>query len=216
MLRTVDERSTPAFFMHSEEAQWSAYATSQLGSRQGGGALDVKEAAMAEPALMAELDALYSRLRDAASNSIGSDPASELVGEMERVAATTLHAALLECLSAAGVEEESSHIWSDAPTAATLVVPALMPETQPEASEWGQLVVEPPSLNGSRPKSLMRRAVTARWNGRSRRLPAPATTRTKRQPSSCACCKERTTACSLASRTRSILHASSATSMSLP
>jgi len=99
--------------MHSKDAQWSAYAASRLGSRHEGCHPEVEEAAAAEPALTAELEALYSRLREVASAPTGSDPASELVGEMERVAAATLHAALLECLSAAGIDEESKHIWAD-------------------------------------------------------------------------------------------------------
>lgn len=40
-----------------------------------------------------ELEALFSRLRAATSNPTGSNPASEIVGEMERAAAKTLHAA---------------------------------------------------------------------------------------------------------------------------
>ena len=65
----------------------------------------VKEAHASEPELSAELSELFSRLRQCASDATDSDPASELVGGMERVAATTLHAALLECLDAHGATE---------------------------------------------------------------------------------------------------------------
>ena len=126
----------------------------------------VKEAHASEPELSAELSELFSRLRQCASDATDSDPASELVGGMERVAATTLHAALLECLDAHGATEESSHIWSDEAAPITLRVPACMPGSTPigggtgtdEAppvahgaagsmgtggDSWGQLVIAP-------------------------------------------------------------------------
>ena len=145
-LRTSDERSKPERFMHSDHAQWSAFAVSQLGSRQGSTPKDLEEAHTSEPKLSAELSELFSRLRQCASDATKSDPASELVGEMERTAATALHAALHECLSASGVDEESSHIWSDEPAPIAFSVSACMPELTGSAAAWGQLVIAPPSL----------------------------------------------------------------------
>ena len=48
---------------------------------------------------------------------------------MERGAATTLHAALIECFASAGMDEENAHIWAgdDAPLQ-TFTVPANMPD----------------------------------------------------------------------------------------
>ena len=57
----------------------------------------IREACSTEPALSAELDALFSRVRSAASAPTGSDPASDLVGGMKRVEAWGSHGAALCC-----------------------------------------------------------------------------------------------------------------------
>ena len=145
-VRTVPER-----FSRSEYAQWSAFDLSKLGSRQGSSTdAWVAEAMEAEPSMTAQLKELYSRLRSAASSPAGADPTSELVGEMERVAASTLHTALVECLAAAGIDEESRHIWAqdDGDSGSSVItVTACMPENAPgEKADWGQLVISPPFL----------------------------------------------------------------------
>lgn len=159
--RSERETTLPERFSDSKYSKWSAYDMSRHGKRH-----DLEEACSAEPEYTTELEALYSRLRAAASAATGADPTSEFVGEMERVAATTLHAALIECLASAGMDKESSHIWAgnDAETA-SFTVCACMPgvhDTRTDASPWataGHLATLPtvatcncnpkPSLHGS-------------------------------------------------------------------
>ena len=103
--------SAPERFSESKYSQWSAYDMDRRGERHEPTTRKaVEEACAAEPALAASLEELYSRLRAVASSAAATDPTSELVGEMERAAATALHAALVECLASAGMDEESIHI----------------------------------------------------------------------------------------------------------
>jgi hypothetical protein len=143
----VRTRTAPDRFSESEYSQWSAYDLSRIGARHDRVHEDVAEACAAEPALAAELGKLFSGLRTAASAAAGTDPTSEFVGEMERVAATTLHSALLECLQASGVMEEHCHIWADEPAAALLDIPAYLPDpsgiSRPAS---GRLQILPPHL----------------------------------------------------------------------
>jgi hypothetical protein len=144
----VRDRADPDRFADSEYSTFSEYELRRLGVRHDCVSdKDIDEARSTEPALSAELEALFTRLRAAASGKTGSDPASELVGEMERAAAVTLHAALLECLRASGTDEESSHIWA-ADASPTISVPACMPDsgTPSDKGHWGQLAIAPPSL----------------------------------------------------------------------
>jgi hypothetical protein len=142
----VRSRAAPERFSESAHAKWSAYHSSRIGVRHEAVAARVQEATAAEPELFSHLDALYSRLRATALSATGADRTSELVSDMERAAATALHAALIECLASAGLDEESLHIWAgqDAP-AAVFNVPACMPE-HGGAQQWGQLVISPPYL----------------------------------------------------------------------
>lgn len=104
-------RSEPERYADSEHSTFTDYERAQLGVRHYCITdKDIDAARSTEPALSAELEALFARLRAAASDPTGSDPVSELVGEMERAAAMTLHAALLECMRASGTNEETSHI----------------------------------------------------------------------------------------------------------
>jgi hypothetical protein len=151
---------------HSSGA-WSAYDLSRRGERHDRVWEELEEACHAEPELTTELETLFSRLRRSASDPTDSDPASELVGEMERTAATALHAALLECLSASGIDEQSSHVWSEEPAPIAFSVSACMPDMTLSGDDaacddtvcddaacsdatrndvWGQLVIAPPSL----------------------------------------------------------------------
>jgi hypothetical protein len=142
------QRAAPARFSESEYSRWSAYDISRLDSRHDRVREQVDEARSSEPALASELDALFSRLRAATSESVGSDPASELVGEMERVAATTLHSALLELLAASGVTDEDCHLWTaDSSTTPVSTFAACMPDPSGgDATVWGKLQFLPPSL----------------------------------------------------------------------
>jgi hypothetical protein len=118
-------RKAPDRFSATEHSQWSAYDLSRLDSRHERVHKAVEQARSSEPALAAELDALFSRLRAATSEQTSADPASELVGEMERVAATTLHSALLEMLHASGVTEADCHIWAADSSAAGSAPPVV-------------------------------------------------------------------------------------------
>ena len=145
----VRDRAEPERFADSEFSTFTEYDLKQLGVRKGGvSGKDVNEARSADPSLAAEIDALFSKVHEAASAPTGSDPASELVGEMERAAATSLHSALLECMRAAGIDEESSGIWSEDLQRANARVPACFPDPSvpTEQLQWGQLVIAPPSL----------------------------------------------------------------------
>ena len=138
--------SEPELFSESKHSQWSAYDLSRIGERHEAEA--VEEAHAAEPGLAASLEELYARLRAVASSTSAMDPTSKLVGEMERAAATALHAALIECLASAGMDEESVHIWAgdDAPLQ-TFTVPASMPHSSaPSIINGGQLQIAPPFL----------------------------------------------------------------------
>lgn len=142
-------RSEPDRFADSEYSTFTEYELSRLGERHAGVTIDdVDKAREAEPSLAAQLDSLFARVRAAASAPTGSDPASELVGEMERAAATTLHAALLECVRAAGIDEESNGIWTDDLVRANVAVMACLPDAQVpvEKRQWGKLVFAPPNL----------------------------------------------------------------------
>ena len=109
----IRHRAEPQRFADSEYSTFTEYDLKRVGVRHDCVShKDIDEARSTEPALSEELEALFARLRAAASSPTGSDPASEFVGEMERAAATTLHAALLECLRASGTDEESSHLWA--------------------------------------------------------------------------------------------------------
>ena len=108
----VRSRAAPERFSESAHAKWSAYHSSRIGVRHEAVAARVQEATAAEPELFSHLDALYSRLRATALSATGADRTSELVSDMERAAATALHAALIECLASAGLDEESLHIWA--------------------------------------------------------------------------------------------------------
>ena len=141
------ERTAPSRFSESEYSQWSAYDLSRRDERHDRLHAAVNEARSSEPALAAELEALFAQLRAATSAPAGADPASELVGEMERVAATTLHSALLELLHAHGVNEEDCHNWSTTTGTAVSRVPASMPDPSGgNATVWGVLEIAPPSL----------------------------------------------------------------------
>ena len=153
------ERSAPDRFSETECMQWSAYDMSRLVSRHER-VHGIREACSTEPALSAELDALFSRVRSAASAPTGSDPASDLVGGMERGAATALHSAVIECMRAAGID---SHF----------AVPACMPDwhTPTEEGHWGKLVIMLPSIKWipeteSSVESV--ECMACMWSGRSR------------------------------------------------
>ena len=135
-------------FAESEYSTFSEFDLSRLDvchSRVT--AADIDEARTTESMLSQDLEAVFAQLLRAISDPTDSDPASELTGEMERAAATTLHAALLECLRASGIDEETSHTWAD-DASSTLTVPACMPDWRAPSEEggWGQLVITPSSL----------------------------------------------------------------------
>ena len=142
----VRGRADPYRFAESEYSTFSEYELRRLEVRHDCVSdKDIEEARSTEPALSEELEVLFARLRAAASDTTGSDPASELVGNMERAAAVTLHAALLECLQASGTHEETPHVWADG-CAPAIGVPACMPEhgTPTDERHWGQLLIAPP------------------------------------------------------------------------
>ena len=115
---TVRDRAEPDRFTDSEHSTFSERDLKRLGVRHDRVSdTDIGEARSTEPGLSVELESLFARLRQTVSSRTGTDPTSEFVGEMERVAATTLHAALIECLASAGSDEESAHMWTgdDAP-----------------------------------------------------------------------------------------------------
>ena len=146
---TVRDRVEPDRFADTEYSTFSDYELRRLGVRHDGVTdQDIDEARTEEPSLAAELEALFARARETASASTGSDPASEVVGKMERAAAIALHSALLECMRAAGVDEESSGIWSEDVQRANFSVPACFPDpcVPTEQIQWGQLVFAPPAL----------------------------------------------------------------------
>ena len=127
-------------FSESDYSEYTEYELSRVGVRHDRVTdEDIDEARSTEPSLAAELDSLFSRVRAAASATCGADPTSELVGEMERTAATLLHAALVECLAAAGMDEEVAHIWAgDGTASAAFTVAATMPDpSRPSLSQPG-------------------------------------------------------------------------------
>lgn len=109
---------------------------------------DVKQACLQEPALYTDLQALFSDVcRSALSETCGDPATRELVGSMERIAATALHSALIECWSAAGTNIEDCHLWAEGIPTSTLSVPAYMPDVSGQSNhEWGKLEVSPPYL----------------------------------------------------------------------
>jgi hypothetical protein len=141
-------RKAPERFSESDYSQWSAYDMSRRDGRHAAVYAAVDEARSSEPALAAELEALFSRVRATTSETAGADPASELIGEMERVAATTLHSALLEMLQTSGVTGEDCHIWTaGSSTAAVSTFAACRPDPSGgNATVWGELQFAPPSL----------------------------------------------------------------------
>ena len=141
-------RAAPERFSESKYSQWSAYDMSRLDGRHNSVREAVDEARSSEPTLAAELDSLFSQLYATTSAAVDTDPASELVGEMERVAATTLQSALLELLHASGVNQEDCFVWTaDAAPPAVYSVRACMPvSSEGYTTEWGELLIAPPSL----------------------------------------------------------------------
>ena len=152
----VRDRAAPERFAESEYSTFSEYELRRLGVRHDCVCnKDIDEARSTQPALSAELEALFARLQAIVSDTTGSDRASELVGEMERAAAVTLHAALLECLHASGTDEETPHVWADV-CAPTIGVPAYMPGhgTPTDVRHWGQLLITPPLLKWIPPSEV--------------------------------------------------------------
>ena len=142
------ERTAPERFSDTKHAQWSAYDMNRLDCAHNPVRTDVDEAVETEPSLKAELDALFSCVRGAASMSAGSSSAgvhatSEMEAEMGQVGATCLHSALLEML-AASTDEEVPHLWHDSAAAAVITVRARMGDA--DHGTWGDLAVAPPSL----------------------------------------------------------------------
>mmetsp|Transcript_24351 Transcript_24351/g.62202 ORF Transcript_24351/g.62202 Transcript_24351/m.62202 type:complete len:226 (+) Transcript_24351:292-969(+) len=205
-------------FSESDHSTFTEYELSRLGVRHDRVTdKDIDEARSTEPSLAAELDSLFSRVRAATSAPCGSDPTSELVGEMERTVATLLHAALVECLAAAGMDEEVAHIkvWAgDGTASAAFTVAATMPDpSRPSLSQPGELVIAPPFLKWQ-PSS---KAVSLEECGAEESEPmqwpltsfagmslARAKTLQSTSAASCACCKARMMACSLPSKAKSI------------
>ena len=149
VLRSEANRHAPELFMHSKEAQWSAYQTARSGhahthTRQE---KEAAEARANEPALTAELEALLAKVNGAAASPTAGTASvhGQLEGEMQRAAAMALHASLIELLAAAEPMEEDAHIWATEGASSTILsVVARFPGSGSDA--WGELTIEPPLL----------------------------------------------------------------------
>ena len=98
-----------------------------------------------------ELEALFRRVHKAHGDASAS--ASELESEMQHVAATTLHAALIEVLGAS-TDEEIPHLWGEeqaAPTTAAAATAAVVHRVRArfggaQDGSDGELAIAPPFL----------------------------------------------------------------------
>lgn len=143
-------QTTPIERFHdTKNSQWSTYLLSVSGYRHGAPLQqEALEAAEAEPQLADELEALFRRVHHASAST-----ASELESEMQRVAATTLHAALIEVLGAS-TDEEIPHLWGEdhvAPTTAAAATAAVVHHVRVRFGDAqngsnGVLAIAPPFL----------------------------------------------------------------------
>jgi len=81
----IRHRAEPQRFANSEYSTFTEYDLKRVGVRHDCVShKDIDEARSTEPALSEELEALFARLRSAASSPTSSDPASEFVGDHSR------------------------------------------------------------------------------------------------------------------------------------
>ena len=137
--------------MHSKHAGWSEYELGRSGRRHERTREDVaNEATTAEPALSAELEQIFMKLRrtvlsdaNASADGRATDATDELAGEMERAAAVSMHGALLELLAASNAEPEHANIWARDNEA----TPALFSVRAHFNGAPGTLTIKPPMLD---------------------------------------------------------------------
>lgn len=144
-------RTPTAHYMHSKHAGWSEYELGRSGRRHERTREDVaNEATTAEPALSAELEQIFMKLRrtvlsdaNASADGRATDATDELAGEMERAAAVSMHGALLELLAASNAEPEHANIWARDNEA----TPALFSVRAHFNGAPGTLTIKPPMLD---------------------------------------------------------------------